>query len=127
MTTASVTGDQLNFTIDRGAVRTLVFSPQNSDGTPLNMSGLVFEFVVEANDGTKTLSILSTDVSNPMGAVVVDNTAHTLTLTMNPAATSATYANRGGYSYWAIWVQPGTTSAYTMITGQIMPTRVAQP
>lgn len=129
MTTATVVdGDSLNFSVDQGSQRVLTFQCNNSDGTPQNLTGIVVELSVEAVDGTQTVKILSTDMSNAMGSVAIPTPTNGLiTLTLYPAATVAIYATRGGYSYWSLWAQPGTSSAYTLLEGQITPNRTAQP
>ncbi len=128
MTTVTASGDQVNFSVDEGAQRVLTFTCQNSDGSTQNLTGITVEFSAEATNATQTIKILSTDVSNAMGSVSIPTPANgQVILTLYPAATSALYAARGGYSYWALWAQPATSSAYTIVAGQITPNRVAQP
>lgn len=130
MPDVSVVADQLNFTCDRGAVRSLGFTLQDSSTppNPINLTGIVLEFVAEAIDGTKVVSILTTDVSNPMGSVVVTDAVNgKLTLNLTGVATQAMYGLRGGYLFWTLWYQPGAGSAQDMISGQITVRRVAQP
>lgn len=126
-TVAVVVGDQLNFTVDENSARSLEFSPQNPDGSPVSLTGLVVEFVVEAVDGTQLVKILATDSGNPMGSVTVDTGASTILVGMLPAATLALYNARGGYVYWALWLQPGTSTSYLVCNGQITGNRTAQP
>lgn len=126
-TVAVVVGDQLNFTVDENSMRSLEFSPQNPDGSPLDLTGLVVEFVIEAIDHTQLVKILATDVSNPMGSVTVDTGASTILVGLLPPATLALYNSRGGYVYWALWLQPGTSTAYIVCNGQITGNRTAQP
>jgi len=114
MATATASGDQLNFSVDQGAQRVLTFQCNNPDGTPQNLTGIVVEFTAEGTDGVQTVNILSTDVSNPLGSVSIPTPANGLvTLTLYPTATLDLYNSRGGYSYWALWAQPGLSSAYT--------------
>lgn len=128
MTTVTATADQINFSVDEGAQRVLTFTCQNPDGSTQNLTGITVEFSAEAVDFVQSIKILSTDVSNPMGSVSIPTpTNGQITLTLSPAATSALFGNRGGYSYWALWAQPGLSSAYTIVAGQITPNRVAQP
>jgi hypothetical protein len=129
MTLANVqNSDQLNFSVDEGAQRVLTFTCENPDGTPQNFTGIVVEFSAQATDGTQTVKILNTDVSNSMGSVNIPTpTNGQITLTLYPEATEAMFDNRGGYTYWALWAQPNTSSAYTLLNGQITPNRVAQP
>lgn len=128
MTTATATGDQLNFSVDQGGQRVLTFTAVNPDGSTTNLTGITVEFTAEATNEVNTIKILSTDVSNPMGSVSIPTpTNGQIVLTLYPAATAALFASRGGYSYWALWAQPGTSSAYAIIDGQITPNRVAQP
>src|ERR1700761_9613722 len=113
MTTATASGDQLNFSVDQNAQRVLTFQLNNSDGTPQDLTGIVLEFTAEGTDAVQKVKILSTDTGNPMGSVSVPTQANGLvTLTLFPEATAAIFTNRGGYSYWALWAQPGTSSAY---------------
>jgi hypothetical protein len=128
VTTVTASGDQLNFSIDQGSQRVLSFQCNNSDGTPFNFTGVTVEFSAEATDAVQTVKILSTDSSNPMGSVSIPTPANgVVILTLYPAATAAMYLNRGGYSYWALWAFPATSSAYPLLDGQITPNRVAQP
>jgi len=128
---ATVVADQLNFTADEGAVRSLAFTLQDSatPPNPINLTGIVLEFVAQALDGTKVVSILTTDVSNPMGSLVVGTPATNgqLTLNLTGLATVAMFNTRGGYVYWSLWYQPGTASAQSSLNGQIVVRRVAQP
>jgi hypothetical protein len=128
MTTATASGDQLNFSIDQGSQRVLSFQCNNPDGSAQDFTGIVVEFSAEATDTSQTVKILSTDIGNPLGSVSIPTpTNGQVILTLYPEATAALYSNRGGYSYWALWVQAGTSSAYTVLEGQITPNRVAQP
>lgn len=129
MPTASVVGDQLNFTADEGAVRSLAFTLLDSSNNPINLTGIVLEFVAEAIDGTKTVSILTTDVSNPMGSLVIGSPATNgqVTLNLTATATSTMYPARGGYLLWSLWYQPGGGSAQSVVNGQVTIRRVAQP
>lgn len=129
MTTATAVGDQLNFTADEGNVRTLVFTLQDNatPPNPLNLTGIVLEFVGEATDGTRLVSILTTDVSNPMGSLTVPTpTNGQVTLALTAAATKALYVSRGGYVLWSLWYQPGS-GQQSPINGQLVVRRVAQP
>lgn len=128
MTTVTATADQINFSVDEGAQRVLTFTCKNSDGTTQDLTGIVVEFSAEAVNFVQTIKILSTDVSNAMGSVSIPTpTNGQIILTLFPAATSALFTARGGYSLWALWAQPNTSSAYTIVAGQITPNRVAQP
>lgn len=128
MPNVTVVADELMFTCDRGAVRSLAFTLQDSTGTAINLTGIVLEFVAEAIDGTKLVSILTTDVSNPNGSLVVTDAVNgKLTLNLTGVATQTLYGNRGGYVFWTLWYQPGTGSAQDMLSGQITVRRVAQP
>lgn len=130
MPDVTVVGDQLNFTCDRAAIRSLGFTLQDSSTppNPINLTGIVLEFVAEALDGTKVVSILTTDVSNPNGSVTVtDATNGKVTLNLTGVATQAMYGQRGGYLFWTLWYQPGTGSAQDLISGQVTARRVAQP
>lgn len=129
MTTATAVGDQLNFTADEGAPRTLVFTLQDNatPPNPLNLTGIVLEFTAEAVDGTQLVDILTTDVSNPMGSLTVPTpTNGQVTLLLTAAATKALYVSRGGYVFWSLWYQPGA-SQQSPINGQLVVRRVAQP
>lgn len=128
MPTATAVGDQLNFTADEGAVRTIAFTFQDSTGAPINLTGIVTEFVAEATDGTQLVDILSTDVSNPMGSLSIPTpTNGQVTLTLTSIATKALYVSRGGYVFWSMWYQPGSATSQSLINGSLTVRRVAQP
>lgn len=128
MPTNTGSGDQLNFSVDRGAQRVLTIQCQNPDGSNQNLTGVVVEFTAEGTDFVQAVKILSTDVSNPMGSVSIPTpTNGTVTLTLSPTATEAIFDSRGGYCFWALWANPGTGSAYDILAGQITPNRVAKP
>lgn len=128
MTTVTASGDQVNFSVDEGSQRVLTFTCQNSNGTTQDLTGIVVEFSAEATNFSQTIKILSTDSSNAMGSVSIPTpTNGQIILTLFPAATVALYNSRGGYSYWSLWAQPNTSSAYTIVAGEITPNRVAQP
>jgi hypothetical protein len=131
MPSSSVVADQLNFTADEGAVRSLSFTLQDSATPPnnINLTGIVLEFVAESQDGTKVVSILTTDVSNPMGSLVIGTPATNgqVTLNLTGVATLAMYQARGGYVFWSLWYQPGTASAQSVVNGQLSVRRIAQP
>jgi hypothetical protein len=127
MADVTVVGDQLNFVCDQGAVRSLGFTCQDDTGTAINLTGIVLEFVAEALDKTKVVSILTTDVSNPMGSVVVTDAVNgKVTLSLTAIATSAMYNSRGGYVFWSLWYQPGSGTSQALVDGQITVRRVAQ-
>lgn len=130
MPDVTVVGDQLNIVCDQGGVRSLGLTCQD-DATPpnaINLTGIVLEFVAEALDKTKVVSILTTDVSNPMGSVVVTDAVNgKVTLNLTALATAAMYASRGGYVFWALWYQPGSGTSQVLVDGQIVVRRTAQP
>lgn len=127
MPTNTGSGDELNFSVDRGAQRVLTIECKNPDGSNQDLTGIVVECSVEGTDFTQVVKILSTDVSNPEGSVLIPTPSNgTITLTLSPTATESIYDARGGYCFWSLWANPGTGSAYTLLAGQITPNRVAK-
>jgi len=116
-----------NWTIQVGSQETASFLFQNPDGTPYNIVGFTWEYVVrlDGTDSSVTPLIKLTTTPNSQGAITVNTGTATVAVTLNPAAT-ATLPVRQLYAH-ALWGNPGTTTATPWVSGQFLTTAVAQP
>lgn len=108
-----------------GSVMNNAFALTNDDGTPYNVSGLTWEFVVHADpeDGTPLISVSTTP--NAQGSLTVTTSPTSqVSLSLLHAATAA--LPPGVYSH-ALWSNPGLSSALCWTQGQFTIKPVAQP
>lgn len=110
---------------------TFTFSTVNQttgQSTPFNITGATWEYIVRATATDTTPGGIFTITTTPStsGSIVVTSSATVsqVQLTINPAAT-ATLAP-GSYVH-ALWMNPGTTTAYTWVTGSFIVTGNPQP
>lgn len=119
-------------TMPAGSLEQWTFTFTTIDATtgqsvPYPIIGATWEYVARvsaADTGTPLVSVTATP--NAQGNIVVTSTAtlSQIQLTLNPAAT----ASLAPQEYWhTLWMQPGTASAYTWVTGNLIIVGNPQP
>jgi hypothetical protein len=92
------------------------FTLQNDDGTPVNIAGWTWEFVIRPNttDTASPALVQVTTTSSAQGYITVDTVTGTVTVVLNPAATAL--LSKGARPY-TLWSNPGTTTALAWVDG----------
>jgi hypothetical protein len=89
-----------------------------STGALYNISTASFEYVVRATSTSTGSSLISvTATPNSQGVLTVTTATSTVLLTLYPAATQSLAA--GNYAH-SLWMNPGTASAYTWLSGSLL-------
>lgn len=118
--------NQWNASGPAGSQWTQAFQLVNDDGTPVNITGWTWEFVIRptvVDTASPALVQVSTTV-NSQGYITVDTTTATVMVVLNPAATSP--LGKGARPY-ALWSQPGTTAATAWVEGVFNSQLIAAP
>lgn len=112
---------QVNFVAAAGSQWAQTFQLAEVD-----ITGLSWEFVIRphATDVTQPPLIKVTATVSAQGRIVVDTTARTVQVVLTPAATSL--LGKGARPY-ALWSNPGSTSATTWCDGVFNSTLVPAP
>lgn len=102
------------------------YSLQNDDGTPMNIVGKTFEFVIrntatEANTVTPIARITSS-ASTTQGAIVVNTTASTVQVIISPTVTTPLWQSAWPYT---LWMDPNLPDATVLVAGMFFTTAVA--
>lgn len=108
---------QVTTTAFAGSVWAETYTLTNPDGTPIDLTGLVFEFVIRPNTSDTTSPALvqvTSSSSNAQGGIAVTPLAGTVAVTLTPAATALL---KQGARPYTLWSQPGTSSAVAWVTG----------
>jgi hypothetical protein len=115
---------QWNLSTGQGSAAEYAFTLTTPAGAPYPVGGTTWEYVVRPNagSGAALFSVTLTPTSN--GSLTVTTPPSQVTLLLNPAATAGLGA--GPYQH-ALWMNPGTTSAYLWLTGQLLVNLVPQP
>lgn len=97
-----------------------------NDGNLLDLTGLTWEFVIRptVTDTAATPLVKVTTTVTAQGQIVVDLPTATVTVTLNPAAT--TLLGRGARPH-ALWSNPGTTTEVCWLAGNFNSQLVAAP
>lgn len=103
--------NQVNFTTAAGSQWAQTFSLPSVD-----ITGLAWEFVIRptASDVAVPPLVKVTTTVSAQGQITVDTVARTVQVVLTPAAT--TLLDRGARPY-ALWSNPGTTTATTWCEG----------
>ncbi|GAB2696010.1 hypothetical protein [Kitasatospora kifunensis] len=115
-----------NWELAVGSQSSLQFVFTQPSGALYNITGLSWEFRVRTDPtDTSTAPLIEiTQTGNAQGLITANTSASTVLLTLNPAATqtmaAATYA-------WALWSNPGTTTATQWVGGSFRLDPVVQP
>ena len=112
---------QANLTTDSGSQWAQTFQFQGVD-----ISGLTWEFVIRPSltDTTQPPLIKVTTTVGSQGQITADTVARTVQVVLTPAATAL--LGQGARPY-ALWSNPGTTSATTWCEGTFTSTTVPAP
>lgn len=86
----------------------------NDDGTPVDLTGATFEFVIRSavTDLTEPALVSITATETAQGYLTV--TGNVVLVSVYPAAT--TLLGQGAWPY-ALWMNPGTTTATPIVEG----------
>lgn len=118
--------NQWNASSPAGSQWSQSFQLVNDDGTPVNVTGWTWEFVIRptvADTASPALVQVTTTVS-AQGYITVNTTTATVMVVLNPAATSL--LGKGAKPY-ALWSNPGTTTATAWVEGTFNSQLIATP
>jgi hypothetical protein len=108
-----------------GSAMSAAFGLSNDDGTPYNVSGLTWEYVVHSDPADASPLISVTTTPNAQGSLTVTTSPTTqVALSLLHAATAA--LPPAAYRH-ALWSNPGQPSALCWMQGTLTVARVAQP
>lgn len=117
---------QWNTATAAGAQWVQTFTLLDGEGTRMDLTGLVWGFVIRpgVTDITAPPLVEVTTTPGAQGSISVDLTAATVTVTLTPAAT--TLLGKGARPH-ALWSQPGTAAATCWVAGTFNTQLVAAP
>jgi hypothetical protein len=115
---------QWNTSTAAGSQWVQTFTLKNGDGSLVNLTGLTWEFVIRptVTDLAVTPLVKVTTTATSQGQIVVDTVAATVTVTLTPAATAL--LGKGARPF-ALWANPGTTTAVCWLEGTFNSSLVA--
>jgi hypothetical protein len=98
-----------------------------SDGDPYPISGATWEYVVRASPGSGGSPLIEvTTIAGPGGVLTVTATTALSQVQMD-LYPSATVSLAPGSYYHALWMNPGTSAAYSWFTGLLQIEAASQP
>lgn len=108
--------NQINFAAAAGSQWQQTFTITDSTGAAVDLTGLTWEFVIRptATDTTSPALVQITTTSGSQGQITVTPLTGVVTVTLTPAATSP--LSKGARPY-ALWSNPGTTTATCWVEG----------
>lgn len=113
------------FTLPTGARWNATGTVYNDDGTLANLTGKTFELVLRDELGTNGVVVASiTTTGNTYGQLVVDTTASTVQIVLNPNAVAAILH---GQAYYTLWMDPNLPDAEPLASGIFQTQTIAQP
>lgn len=118
--------NQFNAQAVAGSVWDTNYQLQNDDGTPMSITGKSFEFVIRqavTDTGSPLVSVNSGGPTS-MGSITVDTAASSVLVSLTPAAT--TLLGQGARPY-ALWMDPGLTTATDLVIGTFNSALAAAP
>lgn len=118
--------NQWNASSPAGSQWAQAFQLVNDDGSPVNITGWTWEFVIRPTVGdtaSPALVQVSTTVT-AQGYITVNTVTATVMVVLNPAATSL--LKKGARPY-ALWSNPGTTTACAWVDGVFNSQLIANP
>lgn len=115
-----------NFATAAGSLWRQTFTLTDSDGTPIDLTGLAWEFVIRptATDTTTPALVAVTTTPSSQGQIDVVPLTGSVTVTLTSAAT--TPLGKGARPY-ALWSSPGGGTQTTWAQGVFNTLIVAQP
>jgi hypothetical protein len=116
----------MSFTTAAGSQWQQTFTLTNPDGTPINLTGLTWEFVIRptVQDAAVPPLVSVTTTPTSQGSITVTPLTGIVTVTLTPAAT--TLLGKGQRPH-ALWSNPGTPTAITWVAGNFTTQLVANP
>lgn len=108
--------NQWNAQAAAGSQWAQAFQLVNDDGTPVNVTGWTWEFVIRpnVNDAASPAQVQVTTTVNAQGYITVDTVTATVMVVLNPAATTLLGKSAKPYTLWS---NPGTTTALAWVDG----------
>lgn len=108
---------QVQFSTAAGSLWRQTFTLTNADGTAIDLTGMAWEFVIRPNvtDTTVPALVSVTTTATAQGQIDVTPLTGTVTVTLNPAAT--TLLDVGSRPH-ALWSNPGTVTATVWAEGR---------
>ncbi|MEU5426847.1 hypothetical protein AB0H73_14755 [Streptomyces olivoreticuli] len=99
-----------------GSLWAVTFALKNDDGTAMSIAGKMFEFVIRPSvtDATTPPLVKVTPTSGSQGYITIDTVAATVLVVLTPAAT--TLLGKGARPH-ALWMDPGLSTAETLVEG----------
>lgn len=118
--------NQTNFSTAAGSQWQQTFTLTDSTGTPLDLTGLAWEFVIRPSvtDATAPALVQVTTTASAQGQIAVTPLTGTVTVMLTPAATGP--LGKGARPY-CLWSNPGTTTAICWVEGVFKTQLVATP
>lgn len=119
--------NQVQITVAAGSQWTQGYQLQNDDGTPMDITGATFEFVVRpsASDTTEPgLVSVNSTTNSAQGYITATPSSSSLLVVLSPTATAL--LGQSTYPY-ALWMNPGTSSQTDLVTGTAFSQLVPQP
>lgn len=111
--------------VPTGSAMSNAFTITNDDGTPYNIGGLTWEYVVHADPADAAPVISVTTTPNSQGALTVTTSPTSqVALSLLHAATAA--LRPAAYRH-ALWSNPGLPGALCWFQGSLTVAPVAQP
>lgn len=109
--------NQWNASSPAGSQWAQAFQLVNDDGTPVNVTGWTWEFVIRPNvaDTASPALVQVTTTVSAQGYITVDTATATVMVVLNPAATAPLGKNSRPFTLWS---NPGTTTATAWVEGR---------
>jgi hypothetical protein len=116
--------NQVNFATAAGSTWQQTFTLTDAAGVAINLTGLTWEFVIRPNvtDATAPALVQVTTTATAQGQITVVPLTGTVTVTLNPAATTLLGQNSRPH---ALWSNPGTSTATVWVEGRFNAALVA--
>ncbi len=117
--------NDIDVTTAQGSQWSYTYGLQNSDGTPMNIVGKTFEFVVRrsiTDTGSPLVRVDQTPTAS--GQLIVDTQVSSVQVVITATTTAAMRHGGGVYS---LWMNPGQSDAVALAVGTFYTMQVAAP